>query len=159
MSDGAEADSASTAQALSSRERQLAGLKPWRKGSSGNPAGRPPAPVDIAALARQHGPRCVAVAAELLDDPDPRIRLAALVALLDRGFGRPVQAVAGQNDMPTILQLMHHEAAFAFSNELQAERKAAERQLREPLVINGEATNTPNTNGSTRVNLFEPALE
>jgi hypothetical protein len=58
--------------------------------------------------------------------------------------------------MPTILQLMHHEAAVAFSNELLAEREAAERQLREPRVINGEATKLQ---GSTPINLFEPALE
>jgi HEAT repeat protein len=108
-------------------------------------------------MARQHGPRCIEVAAELLEDPDPRIRLAALVALLDRGFGRPAPTATGTTaSMPTILQLMHHEAAVAFSNELLAEREAAERQLREPRVINGEATKLQ---GSTPINLFEPALE
>ena len=82
--------------------------------------------------------------------------MAALVALLDRGFGRPAQAITGTTDMPTMLQLMHREAAAAFSNELAGEREAAERQLREPLTINGEATKLQ---GSTPVNLFEPALE
>ena len=114
-----DAHSASTASTLSARERQLSGLKPWKKGSSGNPAGRPPAPVDIAALARVHGPRCVEVAAELLDDPDPRIRLGALNALLDRGFGRPVQAIAATNDIPT-LQFQHLISARANGELLKA---------------------------------------
>jgi len=58
----------------------------WSPGRSGNPKGRPKSPVDIAALAREHGPRCIEDATELLEDPDPRIRLAALVVLMDRGF-------------------------------------------------------------------------
>jgi hypothetical protein len=139
-------------------ERGLANLRPrWKPGESGNPAGRKPALVDIAALARVHGPRCIEVAAELLEDADPRIRLAALVALLDRGFGKPPQAISGTTtDMPTMLQLMHHEAAREFSAKLAAEREAAERQLREPLVINGEVTAKQ---AGTPINLWAPALE
>lgn len=156
MSDSAHIGASNRA----ANERGLANLRPhWKPGQSGNPSGRPKGPIDIAALAREHGPRCIQVAAELLEDADPRIRLAALVALLDRGFGRPSQAVTGTTDMPTILQLMHHEAAREFSEQLAAEREAAERQLREPLVINGEATKAPDTAVSTPVNLFEPALE
>ena len=102
-----------------------------------------------------HGPRCIDVAAELLEDPDPRIRLAALVALLDRGFGRPPQAVSGATDMPTMLQLMHHKAVSAFSAELAAEREAAERQLSSPLTINGEAS----SDRQAPIDLMAPALE
>jgi hypothetical protein len=132
--------------------------RPWRAGQSGNPQGRPPAPVDIAALAREHGPKCIEVASGLLDDADPRIRLAAAVALLDRGFGKPPQAISGTTDMPTMLQLMHLEAASAFSEQLAREREAAEH--RQPLtIINGAATKAPDTAVSTSVNLLEPALE
>lgn|GEM_PF-1294816 len=76
------------------------GLRPWKPGQSGNPKGRPKKLVDIAALASEHGPKCVAVVVELLDDPDSRIRLAAAVALLERGFGKPVQPLAGDPDNP-----------------------------------------------------------
>jgi hypothetical protein len=131
--------------------------KRWEPGQSGNPAGRPRGPVDIAELARRHGPKCIEVASRLLDDADPRIRLAALVALLDRGFGKPPQAISGTTDMPTMLQLMHHEAASAFSEQLAREREAAEH--RHPLTINGAATKAPDTAVSTSVNLVEPALE
>ena len=90
----------------------------WKPGQSGNPKGRAPAPVDIAALARAHGARCIEVAAELLDHEDARIRLGALVALLDRGYGRPVQAITS----PEGSHLHFHlEAAMRVSAQLQAE--------------------------------------
>jgi hypothetical protein len=108
-------------------------------------------------LAREYGPRCIEVAVALLDDPDSRIRLTAVIALWDRGYGRPAQAVTGTADMPTILQLMHYEAASAFSEQLAREREAAEH--RQPLTINGAATKAPATAASTPRNLFEPALE
>ena len=76
--------------------------RPWRAGQSGNPQGRPPAPVDIAAMAREHGPKCISVVAKLLEDPDAKIRLAAATALLDRGYGRPAQAVTAADDATSI---------------------------------------------------------
>jgi hypothetical protein len=63
-----------------------------------------------------HGPRCIAVAVELLDDPDSRIRLGALTALLDRGFGRPVQAIA--TDPATSAVGLHLVAAQLVSAQI-----------------------------------------
>ena len=103
------------------------------------------------------GPKCLDVLDKLLDDRDPRMRYSAAVALLDRGFGKPPQAISGTTDMPTMLQLMHHEAASAFSEQLAREHEAVEH--RQPLTINGAATKTPDTAVSTSVNLLEPALE
>jgi hypothetical protein len=91
----------------------------WQPGQSGNPHGRPKAPVDIAELARQHGPRCIAVAVKLLDDVDARIRLGALTALLDRGYGRPVQAITSPDGASALM--LHFAAATAVSRELQDE--------------------------------------
>jgi hypothetical protein len=112
--------------------RRLGGVtgKGWEPGRSGNPNGRPKSPVDIAALARVHGPRCIEVAVALLDEPDSRIRLAALTALLDRGFGRPVQAIAA--DPATSAIGLHLLAAQTVGKQLLAERA-------EPRTINGHA--------------------
>ena len=88
----------------------------WKPGQSGNPNGRPPALVDISALARVHGPRCIAVAAALLDDDDPRIRLGAVTALLDRGYGKPAQRI--EADEATSVVLLHLAAARAMSAQL-----------------------------------------
>ena len=93
----------------------------WKPGQSGNVAGRPPAAVDIAALAREHGPRCIAVAVELLNDPDSRVRLAAVVALLDRGFGRPRQTIETEISDSTNPLKMHYDAARLVSAQFLAE--------------------------------------
>jgi len=114
----------------------MANLRPRAKGQSGNPAGRPKSPVDIAALAREHGPKCIEVAAALLDDPDPRIRLSALTALLDRGFGKPATTIVTP-DAPTALTMLHLVAAKAFSAELPAEQQAAQPGNAPPARIDG----------------------
>jgi hypothetical protein len=106
----------------------------WQPGRSGNPRGRPPAAVDIAALARVHGPRCIEVAVELLDDPDSRIRLGALVALLDRGFGRPKQVIESEGGKSDVQ--MHLIAAQLVSAEI------LERQ-KQPVTINAEPQKQP----------------
>jgi hypothetical protein len=147
MSDGSQA--AASAGRSRSIAAGTANLRPWQAGQSGNPAGRPPALVDIAALAREHGPKCIEVAAALLNSDDERIRLAAVIALLDRGFGRPPQAIVTPDNTQSIT-FMHLVAARAFSDELAAERAAAENSGAP--TISGKAAPAPR-------NLFEPALE
>jgi hypothetical protein len=65
-----------------------------------------------------HGPRCIEVAVELLDDPDSRIRLGALTALLDRGFGKPKQMI--ETNDPANPGLLHLLAAQQVSAEIIA---------------------------------------
>jgi hypothetical protein len=89
----------------------------WKPGQSGNPAGRPKPEVDIAALARKHGPRCIEVAARLLGSKDEKMRLAAAIALLDRGFGRPKQEIETSGNATIELHLV---AARVISQELLA---------------------------------------
>jgi hypothetical protein len=71
--------------------------------------------VDITALARKHGPRCIGVVARLLMDKDRKLRLAAAVALLDRGFGRPKQEIEAHGS--TLVEL-HLIAARMVSGQL-----------------------------------------
>jgi HEAT repeat protein len=118
----------------------------WQPGRSGNPRGRPRSPVDIAALARVHGPRCIAVAVELLDDPDSRVRLGALTALLDRGFGRPAQVIATPDGNSPIA--MHLLAATMISEQLTATLEQRERY-----AINGPAEPS---NGRAAIDLSAP---
>lgn len=70
-------------------------LTPWRKGQSGNPAGRPKG---IERLAREHTERAIATLVRELDNP--RNCVPAAVALLDRGWGRPKQTIAGDSENP-----------------------------------------------------------
>ena len=71
--------------------------------------------VDIAALAREHGPRCIKVIADMLDDPDSRVRVSAATVLLDRGFGKPNQNVTATGDGTLTLHLL---AAQTIGREL-----------------------------------------
>lgn len=66
-------------------------LKPWVKGQSGNPGGRPKG---IAAKAREHTDKAVQVLADALDSKDERVRVTAAEKLLDRGYGKPLTMTA-----------------------------------------------------------------
>jgi hypothetical protein len=69
--------------------------RPWefQKGVSGNPAGRPKVEGKIRELARKHAPRAIRTLVKLMRSKNERVAVAAAQALLDRGFGRPFQAV------------------------------------------------------------------
>ena len=58
-------------------------------------AGREAA-LDIQTLARQHTPDAIAALVAAL--ANPRERVSAAVALLDRGWGKPTQPLAGDAD-------------------------------------------------------------
>jgi hypothetical protein len=64
---------------------------PFKKGQSGNPGGRPKG--DVQALAREH--TAAAIAALVTALGNQRERVPAAIALLDRGWGKPAQAITG----------------------------------------------------------------
>jgi hypothetical protein len=68
-------------------------------------------------MCREHAPAAVATLVEALKDP--RHKVAAAEALLDRGFGRPRQIVETTDGTSPLL--MHFWAATAVSKQLQAE--------------------------------------
>lgn len=63
-------------------------------GSSGNPGGRPRAAHHVVELARQHTNLAIEALAGIAGDPSaPEFaRIAASATLLDRGWGKPIQA-------------------------------------------------------------------
>ena len=92
--------------------------KGFLPGRSGNPRGRSQASYDVAALAKRHTPEAIAALVRGLSDP--RHYVAAAVALLDRAHGKPVQAIASQDNAQSFT-FMHLVAARASGEQLRNE--------------------------------------
>ena len=80
----------------------------WVKGQSGNPGGRPKEVQGLKDAARTHTAQALATLVEVMEDgaAPPGARIAAAIAILDRGFGRPPQQLqhAGHDGSEFTLQ-------------------------------------------------------
>lgn len=86
----------------------MAGNPNWTKGKSGNPAGRPKDA--IAPLAREKSVEAFNTLLALLKSEDENIRLKASLAIIERGFGKPIQPLEGAGDTIThITYVWNHE--------------------------------------------------
>lgn len=68
---------------------------PFQPGQSGNPGGRPKGEAKVRSAAREHTETAIGVLVASMSDDDARVRLAAAQAILDRGWGKPAQAIGG----------------------------------------------------------------
>lgn len=76
---------------------------PWVKGQSGNPSGRKKEDEHVQQakeLARAKCPDAVMKLIALMDSADEKVSLAACNSVLDRGIGKPLQAIAGDEENP-----------------------------------------------------------
>ena len=81
---------------LSANGRHRGQGRPFPRGVSGNPGGRPRAALDVQELARAHTPDAIQALVAALSSP--RERVSAAVALLDRGWGKPTQHLGGDTE-------------------------------------------------------------
>ena len=68
----------------------------WTKGGpSPNPGGRPKAIAEVVELAREHTTNAIEKLVEIINNPkaNAQARVKAIEVLLDRGYGRPAQAL------------------------------------------------------------------
>jgi hypothetical protein len=73
---------------------------PWVKGVSGNPGGKAVVPREVIDLARSYTVKAINRLAFWIDCNNPRASVAACNAILDRGWGKPTQVIAGDHDNP-----------------------------------------------------------
>lgn len=77
--------------------------KPFVKGQTGNPGGRPKLPEDVKhvrELARQYTTQAVEALVETLKDGGWSAKVAAANVLLDRGWGKSEQPITGADGGP-----------------------------------------------------------
>jgi hypothetical protein len=139
MSESAQASQSS------GRSVGLANLTPWKPGQTGNPSGRPRG---LERLAREHTEEALSVLVNSMRSNDERIALTAAGLILDRGWGKPVQAISGGDDAASIT-FLHLIAARASSDALNNR------------VFDAEHTDvaTDETIKPASRNLMEPAQE
>jgi hypothetical protein len=73
--------------------------KPFAKGKSGNPGGRPKIPEDVKEACRALTPMAISTLQEVCasGETPPGVRVAAAEAILNRAWGRPVQEIVGKD--------------------------------------------------------------
>jgi Family of unknown function (DUF5681) len=73
--------------------------RPFKKGQSGNPGGRPKVVAEVKELARAHTAEAIQTLVSIMTNPKAAsaARVSAANALLDRGYGKPLQHITGEN--------------------------------------------------------------
>jgi hypothetical protein len=77
----------------------------FQKGKSGNPGGRPKENDEVKDLARKYTKEAVLKLAEWMRSDNAKASVSACSALLDRGYGKPAQAITGEGGGPVKLEI------------------------------------------------------
>ena len=81
--------------------------KPFEKGKSGNPSGRPVIPAEIKEMARAASVPALEKAIKLMESPDENVALRAINTVLDRAWGKPAQDVLHSGPDGGAIALLH----------------------------------------------------
>jgi hypothetical protein len=95
--------------------------RPFPKGSSGNPKGRPKEHEDVKAAAREYTVESIERLAFWMRSDDPRASVMASDKLLDRGWGKPSQDVKLQAELlPGLAEVVRQARARAIAVDVKA---------------------------------------
>jgi len=76
------------------------------KGKSGNPSGRPKVPNEVRELARKNSVKAINRLVKLIDSEDEKVAIQASNSILDRAWGKPAQAITGEDGGPIAINLV-----------------------------------------------------
>ena len=81
--------------------------KPFKKGQSGNPGGRPKVIAEVKDLAREYTSEAIETLVSIMTNPKsaPAARVSAANSLLDRGYGKPPQHITGEGGPSYVVRL------------------------------------------------------
>jgi Family of unknown function (DUF5681) len=81
--------------------------KPFKKGQSGNPGGRPKVVAEVRELARAHTGEAIETLVSIMTNTKsaPAARVSAANSLLDRGYGKPPQHITGEDGPSYVVRL------------------------------------------------------
>jgi len=88
----------------------------WLPGQSGNPGGRPKADAELKEACRKHSPEVIEILLKYARGRDARAAVAACNTLLDRGYGKPAQAITGadgENELRVVVRTLFAPAGGA----------------------------------------------
>lgn len=79
----------------------------FKKGQSGNPGGRPKALDDVKDLARKHTREAIDRLVTWMRSDNAKASVSASATLIDRGWGKPAQAITGAGgEGPIVVELV-----------------------------------------------------
>jgi hypothetical protein len=113
--------------------------RPFPEGKSGNPGGRPKGSDHLRQLAQAHTAEALKHLAFWMRSTNAKASVGACNALLDRGWGKPVQAIIDKNDGPIDVNINEVRGAIARKLDRIADALAKEGvpQARAPQVALG----------------------
>lgn len=89
----------------SSAKRRRGPGKPFQKGQSGNPGGRPAIPAEVKEALAAACPHAVERLIQFVDNPDPKIALAACERVVERVLGRVPLPLQGADGAPLAVSI------------------------------------------------------
>src|SRR5712671_5404879 len=99
---------------------------PFSPGQSGNPGGRPKEDGEVRRLAREYCREAIERLVQWMRQGDnPKASVSACQVILDRGFGRPAQAVElrGEDGLPLGMAVIFHEPGRLPEDRIPAEAR------------------------------------
>jgi hypothetical protein len=113
----------------------------WQQGQSGNPQGRPKVVAEIRDAARHYGSDCIAQLVRMAGINGTRgaaneaVRLGAVRELLDRGFGKATQHIAGDEQAaPMAFDFRWADATPKQAASAEPVESAAEQLVRQGIA-------------------------